>query len=148
MRTAHRQNIDETNPSYHYTNSTDIHIANSTVNLSSENTIPDYYTNDDDNDTMRIDCNPHDSSRISFYELLRITESRRLSVLNYEAQMNSSIEEKREIKEEYFDLVPNPLKTKGLSDNQITPKELCSYSSWKSIIDIPQSELFQELGVS
>ncbi|CAH8546844.1 unnamed protein product [Schistosoma bovis] len=148
LRTAHRQNIDETNPSYHYTNSTDIHIANSTVNLSSENTIPDYYTNDDDNDTMRIDCNPHDSSRISFYELLRITESRRLSVLNYEAQMNSSIEEKREIKEEYFDLVPNPLKTKGLSDNQITPKELCSYSSWKSIIDIPQSELFQELGLS
>ncbi|XP_018651098.1 hypothetical protein Smp_136380.1 [Schistosoma mansoni] len=139
LRTAHRQIVDEINPSYHYTNSI--------VNSSSENTTPDYYTNDDDNNTMRIDCNPHDSCRTSFCELSRITESRRLSVLNYEAEMNSSIEEKMEIKEEYFDLVPNPLKN-GVSNDQISSEELCGYSSWKCIVDIPQSELFQELGVS
>uniref|UniRef100_A0A5K4F258 TMEM131_like domain-containing protein n=1 Tax=Schistosoma mansoni TaxID=6183 RepID=A0A5K4F258_SCHMA len=139
LRTAHRQIVDEINPSYHYTNSI--------VNSSSENTTPDYYTNDDDNNTMRIDCNPHDSCRTSFCELSRITESRRLSVLNYEAEMNSSIEGKMEIKEEYFDLVPNPLKN-GVSNDQISSEELCGYSSWKCIVDIPQSELFQELGLS
>ncbi|CAH8502089.1 unnamed protein product [Schistosoma turkestanicum] len=149
---AHHQNVDETNFLHCFTNPTNVHIddmsevAYSTVNLSSENTILNYHEND--NDMIENDCNLHESCQISFYELVKITESRRLSVLNYEAQIDGFIEEEKEVRENYFDLVPNPLRSNKVNNDEMASKELCSYSSWKSIVDMSQAELFQELELS
>ncbi|KAK4471412.1 hypothetical protein MN116_004842 [Schistosoma mekongi] len=151
LDTALGQYVVETNPSYCSAN-TDVHtnnymtiITNSSTDLSSEEILTDYHINNVDNDSIQhIDYNLHGSCKMNFYELSQITETRRLSVLNYEARTDSFIEEEMNVEQEYFDLVPNPVKGIRINSDGMNP----SYSSWKSIVDIPQSELFQELELS
>ncbi|KAH8876113.1 Transmembrane protein 131 [Schistosoma japonicum] len=154
LDTTHNQYFVETNPSYWSAN-TDVHIyddmtivTNSSTDLSSEEIITDYHINNADNDSIQhIDYNPHGSCKMNFYELSQITETRRLSVLNYEAKMDSFIEEMN-VEQEYFDLVPNLVKSMRINSDEMNSTKQSSYSSWKSIVDIPQSELFQELELS
>nr|CAH8847536.1 unnamed protein product [Trichobilharzia regenti] len=77
-----------------------------------------------------------------------MTAARRLSVINYETTQLDDyyIEEKlKALHDEHFDFVANPLDSVAVINH--LNKDRIITSSWKSVTDIPQSELFEEFGL-
>ncbi|CAH8847684.1 unnamed protein product [Trichobilharzia szidati] len=117
-------------------------LSTSSARISRENST-DYHENTDNDD----DDNGN-NSKYNFYELLQMTAARRLSVINYETTQLDDyyIEEKlKALHDEYFGFVLNPLDSVAVINH--LNKDRIITSSWKSVTDIPQSELFEEFGL-
>ncbi|CAH8540664.1 unnamed protein product [Heterobilharzia americana] len=152
---ASSQHLDEMNQSYCCTNSIDmLETTNVPTTASHEDDmkLPPFPSESVSfKETFSYDYHGDDNienmftgKKRNFYELLQMTEARRLSVLSYEAIKLENFTEEMKANYAYLDLVPNPLenlKVNKVNDNKMT-------SSWKSILDIPQSELFEEVGLS
>ncbi|VDQ07260.1 unnamed protein product [Trichobilharzia regenti] len=116
-------------------------LSTSSARISRENST-DYHENTDNDDDNG------NNSKYNFYELLQMTAARRLSVINYETTQLDDyyIEEKlKALHDEHFDFVANPLDSVAVINH--LNKDRIITSSWKSVTDIPQSELFEEFGL-